>query len=176
MSIADELGYRFRPPNVAQRGIQAFGASRPGAWFFAHTLRIMDGWVQRATRRRHTMPGILAGLPVVELTTTGRRTGAPRSSYLLAIPYRASLTLLGTNFGQTSTPAWVLNLEAEPSATLSYRDRTVPVRARPATPEEHTGILSRAEELYVGYRRYQERISGRRLRIFVLEPAPPAVA
>jgi deazaflavin-dependent oxidoreductase (nitroreductase family) len=111
---------------------------------------------------------------VVQLTTTGRRSGEPRSSYLLAIPYRDSLTLLGTNFGQASTPAWVLNLEADPSATLSYRDRTVRVRARPATPEEHLEILAHAERLYVGYRKYQERISGRRLRVFVLEPATAA--
>ncbi len=171
MGIAEELGYHHRPPNVAQRGVQALGASRPGAWLFSRTLRGMDRWVQRATDGRHTMPGLLAGLPVLRLTTTGRRSGVPRSSYLLAIPYGDTLTLLGTNFGQASTPAWVLNLEADPSATLTFRGRSVTVVSRLATSEEHAEVLTRAEAVYVGYRRYQERIADRRLRIFVLEPA-----
>jgi deazaflavin-dependent oxidoreductase (nitroreductase family) len=176
MGIAEDLGYHHRPPNAAQRTVQAFGASRPGAWFFSHTLRVMDRWAQRATGGRHTMPGLLAGLPVLGLTTTGRRSGAARTSYLLAIPYRDSLTLLGTNFGQASTPAWVLNLEADPSATLTFRGRSAPVVSRLATPDEHAEVLACAERVYVGYRRYQERITDRRLRIFVLEPGPEPAA
>jgi deazaflavin-dependent oxidoreductase (nitroreductase family) len=128
--------------------------------------------VQRATGQRHSAPGLLAGLPVVDLTTTGRRSGHARTTHLIAVPHEDTLALLGTNFGQPATPAWALNLEADPAATLSYRGRSVPVVARPVTGAEEAAVLAHAERLYVGYRRYQSRITGRRLRVFVLERAP----
>ena len=171
MSVAADLDYRFRPANRAQRALHAVVASRPGAWLFARTLPTLDTAVQRLTRHRHTVASLLAGLPVVDLTTTGRRTGRPRTTHLIAVPHHDTLALLGTNFGQRSTPAWVLNLEAEAAATLSHRGTTVEVVARPATEDEHSEILTRAAELYVGYRTYQARITGRRLRIFVMERA-----
>lgn len=171
MSLADDLEYRFAPANPFQRALQALVASRGGAWVFARILPTLDTWVQRLTGNRHTLPGLLAGLPVVDLTSTGRRSGLPRTTHLVAIPYDDTLALIGSNFGQPSTPAWVLNLEAQPAATVSYRGTSRPVVARPASGAEHAAVLSRSEKVYVGYRKYQSRITGRRLRVFVLEPA-----
>jgi len=172
MGVADDLGYRFRPPNVVQRAMQAVGASRPGAWLFSKILPPIDTVLQRLTRDRHTVPSVLAGLPVVDVTTTGRKSGLPRTAHLIAVPHEGSLALLGTNFGQASTPTWVLNLEADPRAGLRYRGRTAEVVARPVEGAEFDEILARSETLYVGYRKYQGRITGRRLRIFVLEQTP----
>lgn len=169
--MAEELGYRFDSPNVVQRALQAVGASKPGAWVFARVLPPLDTGVQRLTRQRHTVPGLLAGLPVVDLTTTGRKSGVARTTHLIAVPYLDTLALLGTNFGQANTPAWALNLEADPFATLTYRERTVSIRARLAGPEEAEAVLARSEQYYAGYRRYQQRITGRVIRVFVLEPA-----
>lgn len=169
VDIAEELDYRFRPANGLQRALQALVASRGGAWVFSRILPTIDTWVQRLTRHRHTVPSLLAGLPVVDLTTTGRKSGMARTTHLIAIPYEGTLALLGTNFGQQGTPAWALNLEAEPRAELAYRGSTVPVRARLASESEQTEVLSRSEQLYIGYRRYQTRITGRRLRVFILE-------
>lgn len=172
MGLADDLDYRFRPAGRVRRGMQSVVATRAGARVFARVLPPLDTWVQRATGQRHSAPGLLAGLPVVDLTTTGRRSGQARTTHLIAVPHEDTLALLGTNFGQPGTPAWALNLEAEPAATLSYRGRSVPVVARVVTGAEEAAVLAHAERLYVGYRRYQDRISGRRLRVFVLERAP----
>jgi deazaflavin-dependent oxidoreductase (nitroreductase family) len=172
--LAQQLSYRVRPANRAQRALQLLVASRGGAWVFSRVLPRLDTWVQRLTGGRHTVPSLLAGLPVVDLTTTGRRSGQARTTHLIAIPYDDTLALIGTNFGQPSTPAWVLNLEAEPHACVSYRGRTVEVMARPALEREHAEVMRRSEEVYVGYRKYAPRITGRRLRIFVLEPTRPA--
>ncbi len=171
MTVADDLDYRFSPANPAQRALQRLVASRGGAWVFSRVLPPLDTWVQRLTNHRHTLPSLLAGLPVVDLTTTGRKSGLPRTTHLIAIPYRDTLALLGTNFGQQSTPAWVLNLEAEPAATLSYRGTALDVVARLANDLEQAEVLATSERLYIGYRKYQSRITGRRLRVFVLEPA-----
>ena len=66
----------------------------------------------------------------------------------------------------------MLNLEADPTATVRYRDRTVAVTARPASDAEFARVLASSGPIYPGYKKYQRRIGeGRRLRIFVLEPA-----
>jgi deazaflavin-dependent oxidoreductase (nitroreductase family) len=114
---------------------------------------------------------VLAGLPVLDLTTTGRRSGRPRTSHLISIPVGEDLAVLGTNFGQPATPAWVLNLEADPRATVTHRGRTLPVTARPATDAERAAVMERSRGIYGGYEKYEQRISGRQVRVFVLEVA-----
>jgi deazaflavin-dependent oxidoreductase (nitroreductase family) len=121
------------------------------------------------SRGRTSTPRLLAGIPVLDLTTTGRKSGLPRTSHLIAVPYDDTLALLGTNFGQTSTPAWVLNLEANPRATVVHNGRTREVVARPVTGPEQAAVLAASSQVYGGYLKYQQRITGRQLRIFLLE-------
>lgn len=169
MGLAAELGYRHHTPNAPQRLVQAFSSTRPGAWLFSKFLRHLDGVVLRLSRGKHTAPGLLAALPVLDLTTTGRKSGQPRTSHLISIPVGDDLALLGTNFGQPKTPAWVLNLEADPHASVRFRDATEVVTARPATGEERAQVMARSAGIYGGYEKYQQRITGRDVRIFVLE-------
>ena len=170
MGLATDLDYSHATANPAHRCVRWAAGTRPGGWAFAHSLRHLDDVVARLTRGRHSAPSLLAGLAVLDLTTTGRRSGAPRTSHLIATPYDDTLALLGTNFGQPSTPAWVLNLEADPRATLAYRGRTREVTARAATPAETDVIFSLAGRFYPGYLRYRTRVGGsRRIRAFVLE-------
>lgn len=173
MTLQDSLGYRVTPANPLQRVTQRFASSRPGAWMFGHTAHRLDAVTLRVTRGRHTLAGLVAGIPVVTVTTTGRRSGAPRPSPLLAIPLAGDLALLGTNFGRAAMPAWALNLAAEPRATVTFGNRTVAVSARPATPDERTAVLVAAARIYPGYDRYQERITGRDIPVLVLSAAPP---
>jgi deazaflavin-dependent oxidoreductase (nitroreductase family) len=170
VSIPDDLGYRFRRPNPFQALVQRFASTRPGAWLFSKTARHLDDVVGRLSRGRTSAPQIMAGLPVLDIVTTGRRSGLRRTTHLIAIPVDGTLALLGTNFGQPSTPAWVLNLEADPHATVTYRGRTVDAVARPATDDEHARVLAGSAHVYGGYLEYQQRIT-RRLRVFLLEPA-----
>jgi deazaflavin-dependent oxidoreductase (nitroreductase family) len=169
MGVAADLGYRFRRPNPAQRLVQRFASTRPGAWVFSRTARHLDDVVGRLTRGRTSAPEIVAGLPVLDVTTTGRRSGQRRTSHLIAVPIGDTLALLGTNFGQRNTPAWALNLEADPRASVTHRGRTLEVVARPATEDEHAAVLAGSAAVYGGYLKYQARIAHRRLRIFVLE-------
>ena len=52
----------------------------------------------------------LAGLPSIELTVTGRKSGLPRTTPLLYVPYRDAYLLVGSNWGQRQHPAWSINL------------------------------------------------------------------
>lgn len=170
MGIAADLGYHHRSANPFHRLMQAFAGSRVGGWVFSRTLRHIDDVVGRLSRGRTSAPELLAGLPVLELTTTGRRSGQPRTSHLISMPVGDSLALLGTNFGQRRTPAWVLNLESDPDCEVAHKGRSLPARARRASDAERTETLAAARRIYGGYLKYLERISGREVRIFVLEP------
>lgn len=123
------------------------------------------------TSGRRSLVEVAAGLPAVQLSTIGRKSGQRRRTHLIAIPIGDTLALLGTNFGQAGTPAWVFNLEADPRATVTYRDTSREVVARPATEPERAHVMASSAGIYGGYLKYQQRITGRRVRVFVLEPA-----
>lgn len=169
MGVASQLGYAHRPPNAVQRGFQVFGSTKVGAWFFSQTLATLDRLVHKVAKGRTSLPKILAGLPVLMVTTTGRKSRAARTTPLIAVPIGDDLALLGTNFGRPSTPAWVFNLEADDLATVAYGNASVDVRARRATDEERQRVWERSRGIYGGYDKYQERITGREIRVFVLE-------
>lgn len=150
--------------------MQAFASTTAGAWFFSKSLAPIDRGLTKVTNGRRTLPAMLAGLPVLVLTSTGRKSGQQRRTHLIAVPYGDTLALLGTNFGQARTPAWVLNLEENPQAAVTHQGVTREVLARPASDAEREDILSVSANFYGGYLKYQQRITGRKLRIFVLEP------
>ena len=171
MGLAADLDYHHSTANPVQRAGRWLAGTRAGGWFFSRTLRHLDDLVGRLSRGRHSAPGLLTGIAVLDLTTTGRKSGQRRTTHLIATPYAGNLALLGTNFGQESTPAWALNLEADPRATVTYRGNARDVVARPATDAEAEEVFALAATFYVGYRNYRQRVGERRrIRVFVLEP------
>ena len=64
----------------------------------------------------------------------------------------------------------MLDLEADPRATVAHGRAIVDVVARPASGPERAEVLARALDIYVGYRTYPRRVTGRRVRVFVLDP------
>jgi len=170
MGLQQALGYTVAPANAAQRAFQHVSSSRPGAWMFAHSAHHLDKLVLRATRGRTTLAGLTAGIPVLTITTTGRRSGLPRTMPLLGVPVGDDLALVGTNFGREHEPAWVGNLHADPRAAVEYRGTRIDVSARDATTEERDAVLREAARIYPGYDAYQERISTREIPVLVLTP------
>ncbi|MGA7759496.1 MAG: nitroreductase family deazaflavin-dependent oxidoreductase [Ilumatobacteraceae bacterium] len=171
MGVLDELDYVLKPANAAQRVTQRIAASGPGAWVFQRTLYPVDKVLYKRTDGRLTVPGLMAGLPVIMLTTTGAKSGEPRSMPLVGIPLGDDLAVIGSNYGQQRTPGWVYNLEADPAATVSYRDRSVEVTARAASADEADEAFEIAATFYPGYGKYRARASHRTIRVFVLEPS-----
>jgi hypothetical protein len=105
VTLAAELSYVYPRPNRVRLLLQRFAATRAGAWWFAKTLAPMDRALGRLSNGRLTVPALLAGLPVLVLTSTGRKSGLARRTHLIAVPVNGTLALLGTNFGQPRTPA-----------------------------------------------------------------------
>ena len=169
MTLLSELGYTVKTPNLFQRGIQTLASTKPGAWVFQKTLYPMDRVLYRRSAGRITVAGIMAGVPVIILTTTGARSGQPRTMPLLGIPMGDALAVLGTNYAQKPTPGWVYNLRADPTATVEYRGTSVEVVARLATTSETEEAFALGARVYPAINEYRDRIDGREVSVFVLD-------
>jgi deazaflavin-dependent oxidoreductase (nitroreductase family) len=169
MTLADRLGYAHARQNALRRWIVAVASTPAVSRVNDRVLAPVDRFVLRLTGGRWTVSSVASGVPVIWLTSTGARSGAMRTVPLLAFPVGDGLGLLGTRFGQESTPGWVHNLESDPRAWVTYRGSVQTVRARPAEPEEATVVWATAAKVYPGYSEYAKRASHRRIRVMVLE-------
>jgi deazaflavin-dependent oxidoreductase (nitroreductase family) len=99
----------------------------------------------------------LAGLPMLLLTTTGRRSGDPRTTPLSFMPDGDDFVVVGSNNGGPRDPAWWLNLQQRPEAEIQVgRDRFA-VRAERATGAERERLWPRLKEFNRAYRRYEAK-------------------
>ncbi|MEG3634931.1 nitroreductase family deazaflavin-dependent oxidoreductase [Micromonospora palythoicola] len=140
-------------------------------WFGA-TVRLLvpvDRAVGRLTRGRVVALGLV---PSLVITTTGRRSGRPRSNPLLYVPDGDGYVVVGSNWGQTHQPAWSLNLLAEPRAEVDVKGRRIPVRAEVATGAERDRLWRLLVDQWPAYETYVARAGGRQIRIFRLVPDP----
>ena len=103
------------------------------------------------------------------LTTTGRRSGKPRTTPLTYIQVDGVLALIASNFGSRTYPQWYLNLAAHPEATEQIKRRRWRVRARPTTTEERERIWSAALKVWPAWAGYAARAQ-REIPIVALEP------
>lgn len=155
--------------------VQNIASSRPGAWFFARVLHHLDAGVFKLSRGRRTLSGMLSGLPTVVLSTTGAKSGRPRSVPLLYIqdpqdPDR--FALIASNWGQRHYPAWYFNLRANPQAVCTIDGQSASYVAHEATGEEYERFWKGAARTYTGYLLYKQRIaSGRRIPVMVMTPS-----
>ena len=106
------------------------------------------------------------------LTTTGARSGLPRTVPVLGLPTADGLAVIASNYGQRSHPAWYYNLRADPHRRGRLRRQHPPLpRRRGGAAPNGSGSGSRACSVYPGWSQYERRASERRIAVFVLTPA-----
>lgn len=134
----------------------------------ARALTSFHEMVFRASNGR--IAGRFSGMPVVRLTTTGRKSGKARTTMLTApVQDGERIVLVASYGGDDRHPAWFLNLRDHPDVEVMTQGRTLPMRARVATPEEKTELWPRVVAAYRGYGQYQERTT-RDIPLVILEP------
>ncbi len=124
-------------------------------------------WAYRASGGR--VGGRLIGMPVLLLTTTGRRTGKPHTTALTYLPEDGRCVIIASNGGAQNHPAWLLNLRARPEAEIQVGARRLRVWAREAGDAERERLWARIVRVNPGYGVYQRRTT-RRIPVVVLEP------
>jgi deazaflavin-dependent oxidoreductase (nitroreductase family) len=113
------------------------------------------------------------GQPLILLTTTGRKTGKPRTLPLVGLPIdeqdrTRGWVVAGSFGGHDAHPAWYLNLQSHPEAKVQEGTEEVDVCAREATPAERAEHWPRFVELLSTYAEYQEA-TDRQIPVVVLE-------
>jgi deazaflavin-dependent oxidoreductase (nitroreductase family) len=110
------------------------------------------------------------GLDMVELVTTGRRSGRAHSTMLLA-PLRdgSDLVLVASKGGDQRDPDWYKNLVVNPLVRVTMRGESVEMLARVATPEERALLWPRTVARYRHYEGYQRR-AGRLIPLVICTP------
>ena len=110
-------------------------------------------------------------MPVVELTTTGRKSGVPRS-VMLTSPLQEGTTVVvvASRGGDDKPPAWLLNIEAKPEVDVVMNGKAkIPMTARVATPEERSRmwpLVVADHKNYAGYQTKTDRV----IPLVLLEP------
>ena len=98
-------------------------------------------------------------MPVLELTTTGRKSGKLRSVMLTSpIQEGESIVIVASRGGDDVHPAWYLNLVANPQVQVKLKgEPTKTMTARTATADERARLWPIVEQKYKGYAGYQQR-------------------
>jgi deazaflavin-dependent oxidoreductase (nitroreductase family) len=110
----------------------------------------------------------LGSLRVLLLTTTGRKSGQPRTVPLVYFEDGERLVVIGSKGGAPSDPLWWQNLKANPEARVQVGAETRRVRARLATGEERERLWPRVKAENPAYAGY-ERKTRREIPVVVLE-------
>ncbi len=113
--------------------------------------------------------GRVGRAPVLLLTTTGRKSGEPRTAPIVYLADGGRLVLINTNAGNARIPAWSLNLQANPEAEVEVGRKRQAVRARVAEGEERAELWDKHVEQFAGFEDYEKKLR-REISIFVLEP------
>jgi deazaflavin-dependent oxidoreductase (nitroreductase family) len=115
-------------------------------------------------------PRRVLGMPPVELHTTGRRSGRPRSTMLTApICEPDRVVLVASKGGHSDHPDWYKNLTAHPDVEVTIDGRTTAMRARTASPAEKAELWPRIAARYKGYDHYQGN-TRRDIPVVICEP------
>ena len=128
----------------------------------------LDKHLQRLTRGRVSLVG-LAGLPSLMLTVNGRKSGIPRSTPLLCVPWKGGWLIAGSSFGAPKPPVWAANLRAAETVEVRYNRRTSTCRWRELTGEEKDKAWSHMLVIWPNYAKYTEW-TDRVIPVFLLTP------
>lgn len=113
-----------------------------------------------------------SNMPVLELTTTGRKSGQPRAVMLTSpLQEGSTVVIVASRGGDDQNPAWFLNLRDDPHVEVSLKGAPKqPMTARVATPEERARMWPKIVADHKNYGGYQKRTE-REIPLVLLEPA-----
>jgi deazaflavin-dependent oxidoreductase (nitroreductase family) len=123
--------------------------------------------VYRATGGRSG--GKVMGMPVLLLTTVGRRTGQPRTRALMYLARGDAAVVIASFAGEPRHPDWWMNLKKNPHAEVERGGRRTRVVAREADGAERESLWREIVATEASYAEYQRRTT-RRIPVVVLEP------
>jgi deazaflavin-dependent oxidoreductase (nitroreductase family) len=113
--------------------------------------------------------GTFSGMPILLLTTTGRRSGKQRTTPLMYMQDGDRMVVVASNAGRDEHPRWWLNLKQHPRATVQIKSKQTAVHAADASAEERSRLWPRLTAAYADYETYEQR-TNRPIAVVLLTP------
>ena len=157
-------------PNAFQKLLHRFLMVRPVSAFLSVALHRMDTMILKFTKGKHTLAA-LVGLPIIQITTIGAKTGRSYSLPLVGLIDGEKIGLIASSFGRQHNPGWYYNLKAHPQCTVQINGRSAEYIAHQVEGEEYEKYWSMAVSYYKGYELYKVRVAHRQILVMILVPA-----
>ena len=113
--------------------------------------------------------GKVGNLPVLLLTTTGRKTGKQRTLPVGYIMDGSAYVITASAGGADKHPGWFFNIRSNPQATIQVKDKPIKVTAEIAGPEKKPELWVQLVEVAPNFAGYQKRTS-REIPMVILHP------
>lgn len=145
--------------------LNRIGATRPGTWAIAHVVSPLQRRLLVATRGRVSLTG---KRPVLLLTTTGRRSGQPRTVPLFFLRDGDDLVVCNVRPPSERQNPWPLNVRTNPDVSVRIGRVTEQRVARAARGKEIERYWPLLVTMWPAYERFFAATHDR--AIFVLQP------
>lgn len=148
--------------------VESVARTQVGRRFAIAFIARVDPWVLRIS---HGRTGLVSGSPTAALTTTGAKSGQPRTAAVFYFTDADDVILIASNFGRGQHPSWYHNLKAHPAALMKRGGIIAAYSAGEVTNEhERARLFALSELIYKGYADYREATAavGRRIPIMRL--------
>ena len=113
--------------------------------------------------------GKMGKVPVLLLTTTGRKTGKQRTLPLIYIMDGSAYVITASAGGADKHPGWFFNIRSNPQGTIQVKDKHIKVTAEVAGQEKKSELWARLVEVAPNFAGYQKRTS-REIPMVILHP------
>lgn len=160
----------YRQAKPLHRMVRGTAATRPMAKLYGVIQHPLDELVYRLSHGGTTATSWLAGVKITMLTTTGARTGLPRTTPVLGLPDGQETIVIASNYGRRRNPSWYYNLRADPQATIVVDGVSREVVAHELQGAERDRDYRRGEEVFPGFTRYRRWASNRTIPVLRLRP------
>src|SRR5262245_52274610 len=153
--------------SLYERILEIFARTPVGYWYLKRVAPHLDPPLLRLTGGRISS---MYPAPVMLLTTTGAKSGQPRTLPLTYAIDGDGIILIGSNYGGKSHPAWYRNLLANPRVEVLAGNHSGSYLASQITdPAERDRVWALALDVYAGYGDYQHRAGDRTIPLIRLE-------
>lgn len=138
-----------------------------GNWLFKQVMLMQIFFYRRSGGK---VMGSMRRMPLLILTTTGKKSGQPRTTPVMYLRDGANYVVTASNAGRQTNPAWFANLRAHPEVTIEVGADTITATARVADADERTRLWASLVEAAPFFAQYQQNTS-RAIPMVILTPA-----
>ena len=130
-------------------------------------IREGNVWLLQISKGR--LGNSFLGVPVLVMTSTGRKSGLPRLQPLYYLEDGERVLLVASNAGTTTDPAWLHNVRAIPEVSVNIRGQDRAMTAHVATAEEKAELWPKMTCMFAKWQMMEDR-SERSFPVVVLDP------